>query len=195
MTPAGDPPMMSDSKLRPRAAAWLTLAVLVAFSPACASHPRPLALASTRDALAGLDEFGALLLGAGLPIELIPEGRAVSPPQAKRIRFTLTILPALPQHYAPRFVADELLAFIASQAQPVSRWDLTAKVQEYRNLFLLRPDGYLADALTGKPALCVGPIEFREDSAGAGVFDMGVFYTSTDGMTWPRAAVPVLATP
>ena len=186
---------MSDSKPRSRVPALLILAAFVTMSPACA-HPRALALEDTRHLLEGLDEFGALLLGAGLPVESIPTGREVSPSQAKQIRFTLTILPSLPQNYAPRFVADELLAFIASQAQPVSRWDLTAKVQEYRNHLLLTPQGYLADALTGKPALCVGPIQVREDSAGAGVFDMGVFYMSTDGEKWPRRAViSVLAAP
>lgn len=170
----------------------LALAVLASGPVACASRPRPLALASTREALADLDEFGALLLGAGLPIEAVPQGRDVSPAQAKRLRVHFAILPSLPQHYAPRLVADELLRFIEKQGQAVSRWDLSLKVQEYRNLFLLRPDGYLAAALTGKPALCVGPVEVRDEGTGAGVFEMGVFYTSADGLTWPRADGPKL---
>lgn len=178
-----------------RASVLLALAVLASCSLACASRPRPLALSATRDVLAGLDEFGALLLGAGLPIEAIPQGRNVSPTQAKQLRLQLGIQPSLPQHYTPRFVADELLRFVERQVQSVSLWDLGLRVQEYRNLFMLRPDGYLAAALTGKPALCVGPIEIRDDSAGAGGFQMEVFYKSGDGSTRPRADSPKLDVP
>lgn len=187
--------MTTPSMFWARAFALLALALLGFCPLACASPPRPLALASTRDALAELDEFGALLLGAGLPVEAIPQGRDVSPTQAKRLRLHLGLVASLPQHYTPRFVADELLRFIEKHGQPVSRWDLGLKVQEYRSLFMLRPDGYLAPALTGQPTLCVGPVEIRDDRAGAGQFEMGVFYTRADGLTWPRAAGPALDAP
>lgn len=171
----------------------LALLTLLASGPiACASHPPPDALAATRDALAGLDKFGALLLGAGLPVEAIPEGRSVSPVQAERLRRHFGILPYLPQHYAPRHVADELLLYVEQHGQGLSRWDLSRMVQEYRNLFLLRQDGYLAAALTGEPAQCVGPVEGRDDGAGAGAFEMGEFYTRADGESWLRADRPNL---
>lgn len=168
------------------------LAVLTSCPVACASHPPPDALAATRDALACLDEFGALLLGAGLPVEAIPQGRSASPVQAERLRRYFAILPYLPQHYAPRVVADELLRYIEQHLQEVSRWDLSRMVQEYRNLFLLRQDGYLAAALTGEPAQCVGPVEVRDHGAGAGGFEIGVFYTHADGESWRRADSPNL---
>ena len=171
----------------------LLLLPLLASAPvACASHPRPDALAATRDALAGLDEFGALLLGAGLPVEAIPQGRSVSPVQAERLRRHFGILPYLPQHYAPRFVADELLRYVAEHRQEVSRWDLSRMVQEYRSLFLLRQDGFLAAALTGEPARWVGRVEVRDHGAGAAEFEIGVFYTSADGESWRRADSPNL---
>lgn len=168
------------------------LAVLASCPVACASHPPPDALAATRDALAGLDDFGALLLGAGLPVEAIPQGRSVSPVLAERLRRHFALLPYLPQHYAPRIVADELLRYVEQHRQEVSRWDLSRMVQEYRNLFLLRQDGYLAAALTGEPAQCVGPVEVRDHGAGAGEFEMGVFYTRSDGESWRRADSPNL---
>ncbi|MFE8602839.1 hypothetical protein [Archangium violaceum] len=171
----------------------LVLLPLLASCPvACASHSSPEALAATRDTLAGLDEFGALLLGAGLPVEAIPQGRSVSPVQAERLRRYFAILPYLPQHYAPRIVADELLRYVQQHGQGLSRWDLSRMVQEYRNLFLLRQDGYLAAALTGEPAQCVGPVEVRDDGAGAGAFEMGEFYTRADGESWRRADRPNL---
>ncbi|MFE8596470.1 hypothetical protein [Archangium violaceum] len=178
--------------VRPPLSLLLLLPLLASGPVACASHPPPDALAATRDALAGLDEFGALLLGAGLPIEAIPEGRSVSPVQAERLRRHFGILPYLPQHYAPRVVADELLRYVARHGQGVSRWDLSRMVQEYRNLFLLRQDGFIAAALTGEPARWVGPVEVRENGAGAGGFEMGEFYTCADGESWLRASRPSL---
>ncbi len=168
------------------------LAVLASCPVACASHPPPDALAATRDVLAGLDEFGALLLGAGLPVEAISQGHSVSPVQAERLRRYFAILPYLPQHYAPRFVADELLRYVEQHGQEISRWDLGRMVQAYRNLFLLRQDGYLAAALTGEPAQCVGPVAVRDDRAGAGAFEMGEFYTRGDGESWRRVDRPSL---
>ncbi|PTL75527.1 hypothetical protein [Vitiosangium sp. GDMCC 1.1324] len=166
------------------------LAVLASCPVAYASHPSSDALAATRDALAGLDEFGALLLGAGLPIEAIPQGRSLSPVQAERLRRHFSILPYLPQQYSPRFVAHELLRYVEQHGEEVSRWDLSRMVQAYRSLFLLRQDGYLAAALTGEPSMCVGPVEVRDD--GAGAFEMGVFHTRADGDRWRSADSPNL---
>ena len=167
------------------------LVVLASGSVGCASHPPLDALAATRDALAGLDDFGALLLGAGLPVEAIPKGRSVSPVQADRLRRYFAILPYLPQHYAPRFVADELLRYVAEHRQEVSRWDLSRMVQEYRNLFLLRQDGFLAAAITGEPTRWVGPVQFRDHGAGAAEFEIGVFYTRADGESCGVQAIPI----
>ena len=172
----------------------VAVALVVTFGPcACAGYPPPpLALASTRDSLAGLDEFGALLLGAGLPMQSIPEGRDLSPEQAERLLRYFSILPSLPQHYAPRFVADGLLRYVHGQSKRVSRWDLSLMVQEYDKLFLLTPHGYLAAALTGAPALCVGPVTVDEMGAGAGGFELGSYYTRSGGNSWPRVDAPNL---
>ncbi|WNG22739.1 hypothetical protein F0U62_00890 [Cystobacter fuscus] len=178
--------------VRPPLSLLAVLALLASGPVACASRPPPEALASTRDALAGLDEFGALLLGAGLPVEAIPQGRSVSPVQAERLRRHFAILPYLPQQYAPRCVADELLRYVERHGQGLSRWDLSRMVQEYRSLFLLRQDGFLAAALTGEPARWIGRVEVRDHGAGAAEFEMGVFYTRADGESWRRADSPNL---
>lgn len=178
--------------VRPPLSLLAVLALLASGPVACASHPPPDALAAIRDALAGLDEFGALLLVAGLPVEAIPQGRSVSPVQAERLRRHLALLPYLPQNYAPRVVADELLRYAERHGQGLSRWDLSRLVQEYRNLFVLSPYGYLASALTGEPLRWVGPVEIRDDGAGAGEFEMGEFYTRADGEIWQRAGSPNL---
>ena len=172
---------------------FLAFVLLASVPVACASNSPPQAFASTRDALAELDEFGVLLLGTGLPVEVIPSGREVSPEQARRLLVYFSFLPYSPQHYGPRFVAAELLRAIENHGQAVSRWELSRKVQDYRNLFLLQPDGYLAAALTGRPAVCVGPVEPREDGAGAGRFEMGAFYTRDEEDNWQQVHSPTVA--
>jgi hypothetical protein len=62
------------------------LALLLLCPLACASNTQPQVFATTRDALADLDEFGDLLLKAGLPIEALPKGRDLSPEQARQLR-------------------------------------------------------------------------------------------------------------
>ncbi len=165
----------------------VVLTVVVSGPIACASKPQSQALAPTRDALAGLDEFGALLLMAGFSLETIPSGQDVTLEQANRLRLHLRLLPYNPRQSPPRFVVEELLLAIAKHGGAVSRGDLSLKVQDYRNLFLLRPDGYLAAALTGMPDRCVGPVEVRDNGLFAGSFELDVYY-KLDGSGRPERA-------
>ena len=67
---------ISSTRMLPGQVALLALLLLCPL--ACASSTQPLAFATTRDALAELDEFGALLVKAGLSTELLPKGRDLS---------------------------------------------------------------------------------------------------------------------
>ena len=163
----------------------VVLTVVVSGPVACASNSQPQALAPTRDALAELDEFGALLVMAGLPSETIPTGREMSLEQARRLRLLLRLLPYNPRQFPPRFVVEELLLAIEKHGEAVSRWDLSRKVQDYQSLYLLRPDGYLAAALTGMPDRCVGPVEARDNGLFAGAFELDVYY-KLDGYGRPE---------
>ena len=175
----------------PRGLAVALALLVVIGQPACASQP-PLALASTRDTLAGLDEFGALLLGAGLFPSNIPEGREVSPEQATMLRRSLAILPSVPRQYAPRVVADELLRYVETKGASVSRVGLGMMIQDYRDLFVLTPEGYLAAALTGVPTFCVGAVQVSPTSTGVGGYELGRYYTHDGSTSWPMVASPKL---
>jgi hypothetical protein len=157
------------------------IVVLGLGSIACAGRIAPTALEATRDVLAGLDDFGALLLGAGLSPDAIPTGAEISPTVARRLIIQLGILPSVPQHYAPRVVATLLLRAVEGQNTTATRRDLSLRVQSYRDRFVLQPDGYLAAALTGKPVMCVGPVEVDDDGARAGAFRLGMFYINNNG--------------
>ncbi len=158
----------------------LTLLSVVLLCPlACASNSPPQAYASTRDALANLDEFGALLIRAGLPPELLPSGRELPPEQAKQLRLQFHLYPLYPPkpvEYAPWLVADVLLLDITLKSTAVSRAELGRRIQEFKPLLVLRPDGYLAEALTGRAERCVGPVEVKDNSYRAGVYELGAFY-------------------
>jgi hypothetical protein len=146
---------------------------------ACASNSPPQAFASTREALADLDEFGALLLRAGLPPENLPSGRELSPEQAKQLRLQLHLYPLnppRPAEYGPWQVADVLLLDLTSKGSPVTRSDLGRRIQEFKSLLVLRPDGYLGEALTGKAERCVGPVEVKEGAYRSGSYELGTFY-------------------
>ncbi|WNG56548.1 hypothetical protein F0U59_18635 [Archangium gephyra] len=162
----------------------LALLSLVLLCPlACASNSPPQAFASTREALADLDEFGALLLRAGLPPEYLPMGRELSPEQAKVLRLQLHLYPLnppTPAEYGPWQVVDVLLLDVTSKKSPVTRAELGRRVQEFNPLLVLRPDGYLAEALTGKAERCVGPVEVKEDAYRSGSYELGTFYKLDD---------------
>lgn len=147
---------------------------------ACASKDPTQAFASTREALADLDEFGALLLRAGLPPEQLPTGRELSPEQARQLHLQLHLYPLnppTPAQYGPWQVADVLLLDVTSKQSPVTRAELGRRIQEFQSLLVLRPDGYLAEALTSKVERCVGPVEVKEDAYRSGIYELGTFYT------------------
>ena len=126
-----------------------------------------------------MDEFGALLLRAGLPPEYLPTGRELSPEQAQQLRLQLHLYPLYPPNaveHGPWTVADVLLLDISSRGSPVTRAELGRRVQEFKPLLVLRPDGYLAEALTGKAERCVGPVEVKDNTYRSDIYELGTFY-------------------
>jgi serine/threonine protein kinase len=128
---------------------------------ACASPPRIEALQPTRTAVATLDDWGALLLQAGLPPHALPTGECLSLEQVRDLRLLLS-LPTGLEHYAPRRVADTLLREAEERQRPMRREVLNQGLQRFQSLFTLRPDGLLSDALTGRPRQWVGLVEPRD---------------------------------
>jgi hypothetical protein len=143
---------------------------------ACASNTQPQAFATARDALADLDEFGVLLLKAGLPIDVLPKGRDLSPGQARQLRLYSHLFQPKHSEYAPWLVADVLLLDVALKNEPMPRAELGRRIQEFQSLAVLRPDGYLADALSGKDLQCVGPVVPSDGAYRAGTYEVGTFY-------------------
>jgi hypothetical protein len=158
----------------------------------CASNtPPPQAFGATRDKLAELDEFGALLLKAGLPTEFLPTGPEVSPSQARQLQLYFDLNPPRLMEYSPWLVANVLLLEVVRRQDAVSRAELGRRVQEFKTFFVLRRDGYLAEALSGRPVQCVGPVEVRDGGLRAGTFEVDNFYRRDAHQQWQHVELPV----
>jgi len=162
------------------------LAVLLLSPVACASGPRPEVFRAMREALAQLDDFGALLLEAGLPADTLPTGPELTPGEATRLRVSFGLYPSTAHTYGPRLVADALLREVVAGGAPVMRSALDVRLLRYQHLRVMGPDGFLSAALTGTPALCVGPVEVRNGALLAGGFEVGGFYSPDGNGGWVR---------
>ena len=168
--------MQSTSPRRkPSRAALLSLLLVGSVPAACARAPRIEAFQPTRTAVAELDDGGALLLEAGMPTTALPTGDTLTLDEVKRMRLMLS-LPASVEHYAPRLVADTVLREVELTQKPVRRENLNQHLQRFQTLVVLRPDGFLAAALTGRAQQCVGPVEPRDGALRAGPYEVGVWY-------------------
>ncbi|HEX5753719.1 MAG TPA: hypothetical protein VFZ09_46450 [Archangium sp.] len=139
-----------------------------------------------RDVLADLDDFGALLLEAGLPPDMLPPGREVSPEEATRLRVAFGLYPPTSRTYGPRLVADMLLREVTEGAASVKRSELDSRLLRYRELSVMGSDGFLSSALTGTPAQCIGPVEVKGGALRAGEFEVGGFYAPDGNGGWLR---------
>jgi hypothetical protein len=123
----------------------------------------------------GLDDWGALLLQAGVPIAALPTKELLTLEEVKHLRLVLS-LPASMEHYAPRRVADTVLREVEAGGKPVRREVLNQHLQRFQTFLVLRPDGFLAAALTGNARQCAGPVEPRDGALRAGPYEVGVWY-------------------
>lgn len=174
------------ARSRPSPLPSALLAALLLCPVACASSPRPEAFRAMREALAQLDDFGALLLEAGLPADTLPTGPELTPEEATRLRVSFGLYPSTSRTFGPRLVADALLREVVAGGAPVMRSALDARLLRYQHLRVMGPDGFLSAALTGTPALCVGPVEVRNGALLAGGFEVGGFYSPDGNGGWVR---------
>jgi hypothetical protein len=146
----------------------------------------------TRTTVAQVDDFGMLLLEAGLTPEVIPTGPLVTVEQAQQLRMLLRLSMAdgNMKSYGPRVTADFLLAEVATAGGVVSRGVRCERLRRFESLAVLRPDGYLARAITGAPLQCVGPVQMQGNELQAGDFKVGPFYARDGGAFREEPSIP-----
>jgi hypothetical protein len=152
--------------------------VLAASICGCARNKNTAPFRQTRDFVATADDFGMLLLRAGLEPEEIPTGKELTLEQAHELRLWLRFrladgyMPA----YGPRILASFLLEEALKTGKDVPRRALTDQLNRHGQLVVLRPDGYLVKAVTGSPLRCAGPLRMLEGAPRAGAYKMDAFY-------------------
>jgi hypothetical protein len=133
----------------------------------------------------GAGDFHVLLQHTGLPRELHPApGQALTSEKAQALWRGLLQSPATLSTFAPRTTLAWLLRETLSSGQSLSASELHTRTARFHRLVVVRPDGYAATALTGRPLAHLGcPTLFQGElyaqglRAGAFHFNEGgVFY-------------------
>lgn len=167
------------------------------FALACASGPAQRdEEVAPRFKLAIADDFGVLLLHAGLPTEELPNGDDLSADQVHQLQLQLDLDRPKPSQEAPWLVANLVLRQATDQKpRAVSRAELNSRLRTFESLYVLRRDGYFARALSGKAEQCVGPVEVRDGGLHAGAFEVDHFYQRDAKQKWEPATmnVPIAA--
>jgi hypothetical protein len=86
------------------------------------------------------------------------------------------------QNFAPRRTLAFVLSPVVSHKEEVSYAELLRRMEPFRFLVVMRPDGCLASAMTGQPLQRMGKLELREGRLMAGVFEVGGFYRNKGGV-------------
>ena len=134
-----------------------------------------------------LDWFQGFLVQAGVSPGLLPgDGRTLAPEQALELLPHLLASPVTLGNFGPKRMAAHLLLGVATGGRVVEREELHERMRHYAQLLVLRPDGYLVKATTGRALQKVGPVGIAEDGAlCVGRFEVGPFYTARGKFLFP----------
>nr|WP_253895507.1 Tox-REase-5 domain-containing protein [Corallococcus exercitus] len=131
------------------------------------------------------DAWEKLLTDAGLEAQDARPmtGGALTPTQAARLLGQLMQKPVTLGNFPPRMAAGLLLREVLEGGE-VSREELLRRVERFSRaqVAVLRPDGYLAWALTGHTQQKVAPVEWKDSAFRAGNFELGRFYSGKGGV-------------
>lgn len=180
--------MRPNSRMR-----WLFPLLALLSVTGCARKATGL-YAHERSTLAGADDFAMLLLNAGIRANSLLSDGDLTVNDAHRLRLLLGLESADGglARYGPRLVANYMLAEAITSGKTVSRSELNDRLRRFEGLAVLRPDGYLVQALTGAPLQCAGPVQVQDNAVRAAEFTMGTFYSSKSGTYQEDASVPRL---
>ncbi|WNG50251.1 hypothetical protein F0U60_43560 [Archangium minus] len=87
--------------------------------------------------------------------------------------------------FGPRMAAAHLLREVMEREDDLPRRALLARVERFERLAVLRPDGYLAWALSGHTQQRVGQVVLKVGALRAGPFEVGRFYDGHGGAFVP----------
>ncbi|WP_324291352.1 Tox-REase-5 domain-containing protein [Corallococcus sp. bb12-1] len=125
------------------------------------------------------DAWEKLLTAAGLEErdERPLPGGALTPTQAARLLSVLLGKPVTLGTFPARMAVGHLLREVLEQGE-VSRDTLLGRVERFRRVAVLRPDGHLAWVWTGRTQQKAGAMKWKDGTFRAGPFELGCFYVS-----------------
>lgn len=152
--------------------------MMVMAAVGCAHHKETGYFERDRARLSQADDFTWLLMRAGLEPEALPSSQEITVPQAEELRvwIQLMLLDGHMASYGPRKTVEFLMEEIIAGGVPVARSTLSLQLSRFQGRVVLRPDGYVADALRGKPLRSVGPLRVERGSIVAASIKLGTFY-------------------
>ncbi|WAS87180.1 MULTISPECIES: Tox-REase-5 domain-containing protein [unclassified Corallococcus] len=130
------------------------------------------------------DAWEKLLTDAGLEArDESPVGGVLTPAQAARLMDVLLGKPVTLSTFPPRMAAGFILREVMERGE-VTRQELLRWVERFsrEQVAVLRPDGYLAWALTGRTQQKVAPVEWKDGAFRAHGFELGCFYSGKGGV-------------
>jgi hypothetical protein len=130
------------------------------------------------------DAWGRLLTQAGLESQdEHPLGDTLTPKMAERLLGVLLGKPLTRSNFPPRMAASFLLREVMA-GREVTRAELPRRVERFarEQIAVLRPDGYLAWALTGRTQQKVAAVEWKDGAFRAHGFELGRFYSGKGGV-------------
>jgi hypothetical protein len=128
-------------------------------------------------ALVDVDYFQGLLVRAGVPPKVLPKnGHHLSPQDAIQLLPWLMAAEVSLKDFGPWRMAAALLWEVARAPEPISRQELHARMRRFAPLLVLRPDGYLVKATTGRAIQYVDTVRLDRGALRAWGFAVGPFY-------------------
>lgn len=142
------------------------------------------------------DDFSWLLMRAGVEPEDMPFSQEISVQQARSMSAWLQVLlqDGHMASYGPRRTVEFLMEEIIAGGRPVPRSALVQRMERFRGRCVLRMDGYIVDALRGKPLQNVGPLRMEKGVILAAGFRQGIFY-ALEGNSFREDPVLVISPP
>ncbi len=136
--------------------------------------------------LAKQDAFQLLQQSAGLEEGSWHEaGEELETDDAHKLWQALARTRTTLRNFGPRRSLTYLLRQVLTQDEDVAYAELLQRIRPFQFLVVMRPDGYLVSALTGKPLQHMGRVELREGKLMASTFEVGAFYRDRGGVFYP----------
>lgn len=129
------------------------------------------------------DDFERLQQAAGLEERSWHEaGEELGTDDARALWKELERTRTTLQNFGPRRSFFFLLSQVLSRGEDVPYAEMLERLRPFGFLVVMRPDGYLVNAFTGKPLQRMGRVELREGRLMAGAFEVGAFYRDKGGV-------------